>query len=932
MYTLKNGLKVYMSVNKDQPRIQTAIAVHAGAKNEPEESTGLAHYLEHVMFKGTEQFGTMDFAKEKPMLDEIERLYEVYRKTTDPEERKAVYHQIDSVSYEASKLAIPNEYDKLMATIGSDGSNAYTSYDVTCYVEDIPSNQIDNWAKVQADRFKNMIIRGFHTELEAVYEEYNGGLTEDWDKLHDTIATVLFPSHSYRRGIIGKQEHLKNPSITNIKNFFKTYYVPNNMAICVSGDFVPDSMIASIERYFGDMEPNDSLKKFEFEKDPELKKSVSKTVVTPQEEYVSIAWRFDGVASRQLDTLRVLDNVVCNGKAGLFDLNLNLKHKVLEAVSMVNEAADYSYWELRAYPMPGQSLDEVKNILLDEIKKLRKGQFTKELMEAVINNEKLSEQKRLENNSQRVNMMVEAFINDQKWEDVVNATDREAKISKDDVAAFARQHVRPDNYVLVYKRKGTDSSIKPVEKPAITPIVMNRDVTSDFVKEISGTKVSPIEPVFLDFSKDIAKAETASKLPVVYKQNETNKLFTLSFIYDMGSFADPTMQFAANYLSYLGTDSLTAEQVSESFYRLGCSYRVSVDNRRTYVTLNGLDENLEKALALLEHLMSRATADKDAWNTYLDAQIQARQMRKADFGSYLGALRQYIMWGEDWKKSQVLSNESLRALSPDSMLAIVKGFAQYKHEVAYYGPRTVDEAVKLLNDCHKVAATLKEPLTNKDWKATKVADNRVYFVPFDDTMNFDLCHYGCQGNTFDVTLMPGMRLYQEYFGGGMNSIVFQDMREKKALVYGANARYVLPQLKDDYCYFVSYAESQSDKLNDVITTFNGIINDMPEVEESFKITKDAIIARMRTQRTTGMGVIWDYFTARDRGLETDPEAMIYEKVQNMTLDDVIKFQQKYVKGQPYYYGIVGKKSALDFNVLKNLGPITELTPEQVFGY
>ena len=123
IYTLPNGLKVYMSVMKEQPRIQTAIAVRVGGKNDPAETTGLAHYFEHLMFKGTEKFGTSDYAAEKPMLDEIERLFEVYRKTTDEAERAAIYHRIDSISYEASKIAIPNEYDKLMAAIGANVSH-----------------------------------------------------------------------------------------------------------------------------------------------------------------------------------------------------------------------------------------------------------------------------------------------------------------------------------------------------------------------------------------------------------------------------------------------------------------------------------------------------------------------------------------------------------------------------------------------------------------------------------------------------------------------------------------------------------------------------------------------------------------------------------------------------------------------------------------
>ena len=266
IYTLDNGLKVYMSVNKETPRIQTYIAVNVGGKNDPAETTGLAHYFEHLMFKGTQQFGTSDFAAEKPMLDEIENLFEVYRKTTDEAERAAIYHRIDSISYEASKIAIPNEYDKLMSAIGANGTNAFTSQDMTVYVEDIPSNEIDNWARIQADRFKNPVIRGFHTELETIYEEKNMSLTQDSRKVWEAMDAALFPHHPYgTQTVLGTQEHLKNPSITNVKNYHKTYYVPNNMAVCVSGDFDPDEMVATIEKYFGDMQPNPNLPKLHFE-------------------------------------------------------------------------------------------------------------------------------------------------------------------------------------------------------------------------------------------------------------------------------------------------------------------------------------------------------------------------------------------------------------------------------------------------------------------------------------------------------------------------------------------------------------------------------------------------------------------------------------------------------------------------------------------
>ena len=260
IYTLDNGLKVYMSVNKEKPRLQVNIAVKTGSRNDPAETTGLAHYLEHLMFKGTKKFGTIDAAKEKPYLDEITRRYETYRKLTDPAQRKQAYHEIDSISQLAAKYNIPNEYDKLMSSIGSEGTNAYTSNDVTCYVENIPNNEIENWAKVQSDRFQNMVIRGFHTELEAVYEEKNISMASDATKEFAALWSLLTPTHPYgTQTTIGEQEHLKNPSIINIQNYFHRYYVPNNVAIVMAGDFDPDKTIALIDQYFGSWKKSDNL-------------------------------------------------------------------------------------------------------------------------------------------------------------------------------------------------------------------------------------------------------------------------------------------------------------------------------------------------------------------------------------------------------------------------------------------------------------------------------------------------------------------------------------------------------------------------------------------------------------------------------------------------------------------------------------------------
>ena len=350
IYTLDNGLTVYLSVVKKEPRIQTYVAVRTGSKNDPAETTGLSHYLEHLMFKGTKSFGTTNYEAEKPYLDRITEEFEKYRTLTDPEERKAQYALIDSLSYEASQYFIGNEYDKIMAQMGAKGSNAFTSFDMTVYTEDIPSNMVEAWAKIQSDRFKNMVIRGFHTELEAVYEECNLSLSNDGGNAVDTLLFAMFDKHPYGlQTTIGTQEHLKNPSIVNIQNHFNNFYVPNNVAICMAGDFNPDEVIKVIKQYFGDWQKNDNIKLLEFEDEEPINEHIEKTVYGLESPFVMVGWRFpsayrankEGINYTE-DTLYMVKNILFNGVAGLVDLDINRPHKTLGSAAYTYELTDYT--------------------------------------------------------------------------------------------------------------------------------------------------------------------------------------------------------------------------------------------------------------------------------------------------------------------------------------------------------------------------------------------------------------------------------------------------------------------------------------------------------------------------------------------------------------------------------------------------------------
>lgn len=931
IYTLDNGLKVYMTVNKDQPRIQTFIAVKAGGKNDPAETTGLAHYFEHLMFKGTENFGTQNYALEKPMLDEIEALFETYRATTDEAERAALYHKIDSVSYEASKVAIPNEYDKLMAVIGADGTNAYTANDMTVFVEDIPSNQVENWAKIQADRFQHPVIRGFHTELETVYEEKNMSLTKDNRKVLEQMMAALFPHHPYgTQTVLGTQENLKNPSITNIKNFFKQWYVPNNMAICLSGDFDPDRMIETIKRYFGDMKANPDLPKLNFAPEQAITAPVEKEVFGLEAPTVMLGWRFPGAASKDAEMLSLLSSVLYNGQAGLIDLDINQQQKMLGAAAFPFLLADYSMFLLNGSPKAGQSLEEVRDLLLLEIDKLRKGEFEEELLAATINNLKKGIQKSLESNEDRADWFVQSYINGSSWADEVAALDRMSKITKQQVVDFANANFK-DNYVVVYKRMGKDDSVKKMTKPAITPIVMNRDTASEFLKGIQLSEVAPISPVFVDYAKDIDRGKAKSGIPVWYKKNTTNDLFSLTYVFEKGSNEDRYLSTAASYLDYLGTAEMSPEAVKQAFYQLACEFSIRPAADRTYLSISGLSENMGEAMELVEALLANAEPDAEVLEMMKEDILKMRADSKLNQQANFRMLTQYGLYGAKSPATNILSAAELQKLEAADLLSHLVGLNEIEHTALYYGPKSKEEVIAEINKHHRVPEVLAKVEKKEPFQFLETPANRVLIAPYEAPQVY-MTAISNRGEKFDLSVYPIATLYNEYFGGGMNSIVFQEMREARSLAYSAAANLTQPSRLDRPYIYNTFIATQNDKMGDALAAFDEIINTMPESEAAFNLAKESLLARLRTDRIVGSDVFNSYMEAQDLGLEVDKRKMLFDEVQKLTLADVKAFQEKWVKGRTYTYCILGNEKDIDLSGLSPYGPITRVTTEEIFGY
>jgi len=980
VYKLDNGLTVYLSDYKNAPRIQTYVAVRAGSKNDPATATGLAHYLEHMVFKGTSKLGTKDYAKEKVELDKIEALYEVYRsQRNDPAARKRTYHQIDSISGVAARYAVPNEYDKLMGSIGSKGSNAHTSNEETVYQEDIPSNQLEKWTAVQAERFKEMVPRLFHTELEAVYEEKNRGLDSDFSKEFEALNASLYPTHPYgTQTTIGTIEHLQNPSITEIKKYFTQYYVPGNVALCLSGDLDYDQTIQLIDKYFGDWQQK-PVPAFNPPVEQPIKAPITKEVLGPQAENVMLGYRLPGKATRDGLRLRMLDKILTNGQAGLFDLDLNQQQKVLQAQTFAELNDDYSTHVLYGTPRQGQKLEEVQALMLAEVEKVKRGDFPDWLIPAIVNNETLQHTKSYESNEARALAMYESFIERVSWADYVKQDEDFATITKAEIVKFANDHYGPD-YVAVFKRTGTDPNKVKVVKPAITPVPANRDAASAYYTEVSKLPATDLQPVFVDYKKDIQTAQIKPGLPLYYTKNNENGLFSLFYAIDLGTNNNPLLDVATDYLQYLGTGQYSAAQLQQEFYKLGCSFAVSSGQDRVLVSLSGLDSNLEPALLLLEKLLNDPRPDAAALKNQVAGILKQRQDAKLNKGVILNqAMLSYAKYGPRNPFTDIVPEAKLKTLKPEQLTALLKSLFTYEHRVLYYGPRQIETTEKTVGvDGYYVKSrvagiddiryihqypvsgkpnlgfprlselTIKQLQANinngvefgspplrpipptKDFAEQPLKEKKVYWVDYNMVQAEIL--FLTKGDVYDKGMVPAVSLYNEYFGGGMGSIVFQDLRESKALAYSAMSRYANADKTGRSNYIMSYIGTQSDKLPEAMSGMEALLTDMPLADANLAIAKQSIRNSIATDRITHEGVLLSYERARRLGLDYDLRRDVYEQTQNMTFADLQKFQQAKIKGQNQVILVIGSKDRLNFKELAKYGTVQQLTLPEIFGY
>ncbi|GAL82885.1 zinc protease [Sporocytophaga myxococcoides] len=938
IYTLKNGLKVYMTVYKDAPRIQTYIAVRAGSKNDPATNTGLAHYLEHILFKGTSKIGTKDWAKEEPLLKEIENLYEAYRTTRDENQRTRLYQKIDSTSLLAANFSIPNEYDKMLSNIGATGTNAYTFLEQTVYVNDIPSNSLERWAEIESERFSIVVPRLFHTELEAVYEEKNRGLDNDRRKVYEAMMAGLFQKHQYgTQTTIGTVEHLKNPSITEIKRYFERYYVPNNMAICMSGDFDPEKAIRIIDKSFSKLKEK-AVSPFVPPTESPIKSPEKINVYGPDAENLTMAFRFNGIKGQEVKQnfipdfyyLKLISLLLTNGQAGLIDLNLNQRQKVLSAFAYDMALNDYSIFVMGGRPKQGQSLEDLKILLLAQLDSLKKGKFEEWLIKASINDIKMSQMKSYESNKARADAFVESFITGEPWKRSVEETDILSSITKEQIIEFVKQRF-DSNYVAVYKFTGTDTTIKKVPKPQISPVPVNREDHSPFFEFVMNQPSDSIKPVWIDFNKELLQFQTKTKLPVTYKKNTENDIFTLSYVWDIGREHSPKYGLAVSYLDYLGVKGLSSEELKKEFYKIGCSYSFSMSADAMYFTLTGLQENFSQGLKLFEKILKTPQEDPGAYKDLVERSLKARKDNKLNKDIiFRSGLVSYAKYGPHSPFTSILSEEQLRSMNPSELTDIIKSLNSIKHRVLYYGPTDATKLNKSLTSIHKCGTTLEAPPAPEKFTLKDINENEVLWANYEMVQGEVI--FLSKSITYDKTILPRVALFNEYFGGSMSSIVFQELRESRALAYAVKSRYENAWRKDDPNYISSYIGTQADKIKEAIDGMLELYEDMPQSEVLFKNAVTSIIENVNTQRITKFSVISEYERLKKLGINYDIRKEVYEKIKTLSLSDLKDFHDKYYRNQKKAYVIIGSKDRIDFEKLSKYGKVRELKLEELFGY
>jgi predicted Zn-dependent peptidase len=925
IYTLKNGLKVFLAQNFDAPRIQTYIPVRTGSNNDPSDNTGLAHYLEHMMFKGTSKLGTWNWEKESVLLDKVSDLYEEHKAEPDPEKKKVIYRKIDELSQEASRYAIANEYDKAISSLGATGTNAHTWFDETVYKNNIPNNELEKWLKIEKERFSELVLRLFHTELESVYEEFNRAQDNDSRLVQYELMDALFPTHpNGQQTTLGKAEHLRNPSMKTIHTYFDEYYVPNNYAIVMVGDLDFDKTIRLIDQYFGTIPYRELPKKTPVIEQP-ITGIVERTVKSPTTPRVQLAWRTESYGTNEVMLADIVANILSNrGEAGLLDLNINQTQKLLWAQAYSIGLKQYGYFSIVAVPKETQTLEEAKDLVLEQLELVKKGEFPDWMLTAIINDFKVQRMKALETADGLATNLYETYIKDRTWEQELNEMDEYAKFTKEDVVNFANEFFK-ENYVIINKEKGINDKLIRVENPGITPVKINREAQSEFLREILAEKTEDIQPEFIDYDKEILTDVIKDK-KLSFVKNKYNDIAQVHFIFPFGSDHDRDLGMSTQVLQYLGTEKFSPDDLKKEFFKIGITNDFKTTNDQLTISLNGLEENIRKGIELLQHWMKEVKPDQDIYNQFVETVLENRAAVKKDRARIMTALTNYTKLGEFSRYTDIISKEELESSDVEIFTERIKKLFSFPYQIFFYGRDL--EAFKgyIGKYIETESMIIPEP---KNYPEPETSGN-VYFTSY-DMVQMEMSRVG-RGQMVNTENFGKINVFNEYFGRGLSSIVFQEIRESKSLAYSAYVSYAANSELNHPDYITTYIGTQPDKLQIAVDTMNELMADLPEVPAQFENARNAALKQIASTRITRTNIFFNTLRLKKLNIHYDFRKDIYQQIESLKFEDLKDFYNNYIKSVHFNTAIIGKKENLNMDAVNQMGIFKEVSLKDIFGH
>ena len=932
-FRLDNGLKVILCEEHSQPKVYGCVVVHAGSKNEKPTATGVAHYFEHIMFKGTDRIGTTDWAKERLYLDSISQAYDRLHATTDAKKRHNIQLEINRLNIAASKYAIPNEVDAILQKMGCTGLNAGTSYDYTVYYNTLPSNQLSNWMDVYVERFRNPVFRLFQSELEAVYEEknmYDNQMGHDFSR---NIFTEAFGDHPYSREVIGLAEHLKNPQPSEMQEFFNTYYVANNMTLLLVGDFNTAEARRLVKEKFSvwrsgqlPQQPSYDLPKFEKQKVLDVRQ-------TPIKMGIMI---FPGVTEKHPDymPLDMLGSIL-GGGSGLLD-KATSDNRIMMAQLMPLSLQDAGSTVILYVPnIIGQKHAAAEQVIWDCIDSIKQGNFSDELLESIKTSSIVSQQRQVEDLKSISNLLLSLELKGSDYQEWLRDNKRWMYLTRDEVIEVANKYFDRDHCTLVRSKMGFpkhDAAVKPDWDHLEA---QNKDAHSPFARMIEMNRPEPIKPQIIDFKKDVSITDVTPNCQLFSAPNPKNDVFNLTIYYHYGHIDDYNLDRAFEYMQLLGADGMSLQQFNMEMDKLGGRVSLSLTgDDRSCLSISGLEQNIDSILSLVSRWIHKPTHDKRQIDKMVDELKAGMKAAKNDASSWRYALDEYVDYGsqssylrqmpyQEWGK---LTCEQLH----DEMMDIFtrNGFATFTGNTS---PEDVCAKLRQYDLVREKVGVAPR----RAFKRQKQDHNQVYYAHNKKFLQSDI-QFIMPSIDFDTADQAASFLFNEYFGGSMNGVVFQEIREFRSLGYSTRGyfSYNLRNLNPSFLY--CYLGTQCDKTYDGVEAMRQLMVDFPERPDKLAPAIEQKVAARNSDYYDFRNIPSFVHNNMEIGWTYDHRAEITQQISRLTMDDLRAFHNKYIKGRPLVVEITGNAKKYDPKaVAKLLGTnakLTEVKFDQLFKF